>query len=1540
MFGQTPWVSSATQRLLFFVAWGWVGVLPAQFIAFNEHSGGANTHSNTTLYTTRPPGVTNAGLLKNVATGLATPVTLTVTNSSGLSSGVVSGVPNAGSPAAEVFGGWVTFGNGYLQLGGTQVVAHVLSGLNPANFYSLKGTAIKGNPAYFDRWTLFELAGALSFTNAHSAGILTNGRPGVSLANNQVALCAGENREGDLFDWEGVRPEPTGTVVIYSRRFLGASVPGVFTNNLGTPSYALEALRVEESDSGACSPPSVVTRPQDVTLWPGETGAFGVTAGGSPPFRYQWFRGLDSASVIPEATNAVYSIPNATATDAGPYRVQVSNACGFTSVVANLTLAHFATPDALDAQADGTLWCCAVQGDGRILLGGDFTFLAGRPSRYLGRLNPDGSLDSAFTVGADRPSVLSLTVELDGGILVAGGFSVLAGQACDRIGRLHPDGTFDPSFAPGADDTVQAVVVQPDGRILVGGSFLILGGLPRSRLGRLHPDGRVDGDFDPGADGPVHSLAVQPDGKVLVGGGFTALGGQPRDRIGRLHPDGTLDTSFNPGADGTVQCLTLQADDQVLVGGDFTTLGGRGRSRIGRLRPDGSLDSSFIPGADDTVYSLAVQTDGAVLVAGAFAALGGQPRSRFGRLKADGSLDSVFAAALAETVYALSLQADGSILLSGSFTNLSGLARGRLGRLRNPDSPAQSLTWEGPTVTWLRGGSSPEVWRTTFEVSTNNGAGWMGLGPGTRVPGGWQFNGLPALPNTSVRARGFVAGGVGNASGWVVESRAGAPLLMAQPQSCLTNATADVVLWVAAEGTEPLSWQWRRDGVDLVEGLSGLGTRSNLLVIPTARVNDTGAYTVVVSNAFGWTVSLPAQVRVIDPLVVAQPGDQQVLARENAVFQVGVGGTPPLRYQWYREGLPLLDATEATLTLTNVQWSEDGSRFWVVAGNAAGAVTSAVAVLTLTAPAVALTRGPYIMMGHFTNQSTVVWRSGVPLDGWVDYGLSTAYGLTAGSSDPVLQHEVTLSGLEPGRTYYYRLRSGGDYLAKAQFRSGKRPGTPMRVAWTGDHQEGGGGALAKVIATCQPDLVLHTGDAVDTCDAARLDAEFFSVFAGVLRESPSYWTPGNHEWTDCGPCLEAFDLLPEDHQSYSIEYGDLQAIALNSPAPPAAEWLRSKLVSSGKPWRLAFSHYPMYSAAGGNGESWGATLRSIHLPLLEQFKVDVVIAGHNHYYWRSLPIHGINFLVVGSGGAPRYPLGDLPAYTAAASDTADAFAYADLEGDFMHIHALDATGAQIDETVLDRQCIFQLDGWLAPSASLVGSRPGGLPLYAAVAGRYLYLATAGATAYDHFLFLSRTPSSTLQSVGPIWRKSSSVMAFDAFLAGQGTGATHRWFDRNGAAFVNLRVARSATRYDKSGVLEGVLDLQALYGEIPPVLYLAAAPFATGPGGSLVAAQQWPAGNGNTTLEPEEFCAVATGPITLAAPPAGRLRLSGIGPGAPTSLELAGPPNTAYDLEASRDLVHWEPLLRGVTSATGQLQFTDPAAAPEGSRFYRARLVAP
>jgi len=214
-----------------------------------------------------------------------------------------------------------------------------------------------------------------------------------------------------------------------------------------------------------------------------------------------------------------------------------------------------------------------------------------------------GHVDTGFDPGSGADDdILTVAVQADGKVLIGGEFTTVEGAGRNRIARLNADGTLDTSFDPGAgaDDRVRTVAVQPDGKILIGGSFTAVDGVARNRIARLNADGSLDTSFDPGtgADIAVRTMVVQTDGKVLIGGDFTTVNGVARSHIARLNADGSVDTSFNPGtgASATVYAVAVQPDGQVLIGGNFTTVNGVGRSRIARLNANGSLDTSFDPG--------------------------------------------------------------------------------------------------------------------------------------------------------------------------------------------------------------------------------------------------------------------------------------------------------------------------------------------------------------------------------------------------------------------------------------------------------------------------------------------------------------------------------------------------------------------------------------------------------------------------------------------------------------------------------------------------------------------------------------------------------------------------------------------------------------------------------------------------------------------------------------------------------------------------------------------------------------------------------
>ena len=146
----------------------------------------------------------------------------------------------------------------------------------------------------------------------------------------------------------------------------------------------------------------------------------------------------------------------------------------------------------------------------------------------------------------------------------------------NRIARLNPDGTVDTAFNPNANGDVLAIALQADGKILLAGGFHgtnSIGGQSRNYIARLDPITGAPDSFDPNASRPVSTIIVQPNGKILIGGAFQSVGGQARNYIARLDPLTGVADLFDPllssGSSQNVQSIVLQRDGRILVGGTF-----------------------------------------------------------------------------------------------------------------------------------------------------------------------------------------------------------------------------------------------------------------------------------------------------------------------------------------------------------------------------------------------------------------------------------------------------------------------------------------------------------------------------------------------------------------------------------------------------------------------------------------------------------------------------------------------------------------------------------------------------------------------------------------------------------------------------------------------------------------------------------------------------------------------------------------------------------------------------------------------------------
>ena len=362
---------------------------------------------------------------------------------------------------------------------------------------------------------------------------------------------------------------------------------------------------------------------------------------------------------------------------------------------------------AMSYSANTTVSAVALQSDGKILVGGQFTAWNNVTVGRIVRLDSDGTRDTAFTTNtgtAANGTVSAVALQSDGKILVGGQFTAWNGTTVGRIVRLNSDGTRDTTFTTNtgtaANSTVNEIAVQSDGKIVIGGLFATWNGTTVNRIVWLNSDGTRDTAFTTNtgtAAGTtmtgVNAIALQSDGKILLGGLFATWNGTTVNRVVRLNSDGTRDTAFttNTGtaANGTVSEIALQSDGKILVGGFFTTWNGTTVGRIVRLNSDGTRDTTFTTNtgtaASSTVNAIALQSDGKILLGGAFATWNGTTVGYIVRLNSDGTRDATFTInanlAANNTVNTLAVQSDGKMLLGGQFTSFNTTLRSYIARL-------------------------------------------------------------------------------------------------------------------------------------------------------------------------------------------------------------------------------------------------------------------------------------------------------------------------------------------------------------------------------------------------------------------------------------------------------------------------------------------------------------------------------------------------------------------------------------------------------------------------------------------------------------------------------------------------------------------------------------------------------------------------------------------------------------------------------------------------------------------------------------------
>jgi uncharacterized delta-60 repeat protein len=356
--------------------------------------------------------------------------------------------------------------------------------------------------------------------------------------------------------------------------------------------------------------------------------------------------------------------------------------------------------------ANNTIHAILQQPDEKLIVVGRFTNIFSKAHNRIARLHKDGSEDQSFNAGIGPNSIISTcALQEDGKIIIGGYFKTYNGIDRKGVARLHPNGTLDEGFVPAIINNDQTVVsaVQKDGKILIGGVYTRTNGTVGNYVLRLNEDGSIDQNHN------IQALALQPDGKILIGMRYNHSYANDHSYVSRLNTNGSQDATFivETSTWGSIHSIVTEEGGKIYTGGNFLTYGNQARTSIARLNTNGSLDNSFKHDLDThgSIHTIAFQKDGNLVISGNYVSTDAQMPSRVRRISPTGLLDRSFNVSTgygANSVIAvMHPQADGKLLIGGNFTSYNNVPRGRLALLNEDgilDENFASTFWANASV--------------------------------------------------------------------------------------------------------------------------------------------------------------------------------------------------------------------------------------------------------------------------------------------------------------------------------------------------------------------------------------------------------------------------------------------------------------------------------------------------------------------------------------------------------------------------------------------------------------------------------------------------------------------------------------------------------------------------------------------------------------------------------------------------------------------------------------------------------------------------
>lgn len=231
-------------------------------------------------------------------------------------------------------------------------------------------------------------------------------------------------------------------------------------------------------------------------------------------------------------------------------------------------------------------------------------------------------------------------------------------------------------------------------------------------------------------------------------------------------------------------------------------------------------------------------------------------------------------------------------------------------------------------------------------------------------------------------------------------------------------------------------------------------------------------------------------------------------------------------------------------------------------------------------------------------------------------------------------HSAEFIDLQPDTKYAYRVGDGTNWSEWFHFSTAPSQKTPFSFIYFGDAQNDLKSQWSRVIREAYADapkarFMVHAGDLINTAESDAEWGEWFYAGSFLHSSIASVPVPGNHEQAKAADGtrrlshhwraqFELPDNAPAglEETCYTFEYGNARIIGLNSneKIEEQAKWLNSVLASNKSPWVICTFHHPIFSTAKDRDN---AALRQTWKPILDTYRVDLVLTGHDHTYGRT-----------------------------------------------------------------------------------------------------------------------------------------------------------------------------------------------------------------------------------------------------------------------------------------------------------------------------------